>query len=690
MNARFFRAPALTAGAMLVIVPAVVLAALPLAGQEALTSGDGATEVAPLRSIAGDLAGLVGVSLGRPGGETRSIPAAPTDPPRLYVGSATGHIFRSDDGANTWRELPVNLGHEAVIDNLLVHPREAARVFAAYYTSDGTGGLVQTRDAGVTWAPLAVPGSPSLRAIAMAPGDMARLYVGGIGGVWRSDDDGVTWRNINGVGLPSNFIESLAVDPRDPDHVYAGTWRQVYRTRDGGETWTRIYQGMAIDRDIFSLTISPHDPDTVFAGTCNFLYRSNDGGGSWNERRTGLETTHNRVHVILHDPTDPERVFAGTRGALYKSTDGGLNWEMLVPAITVSGMTLDVERDRLYVATEERGILVGPTSGGLAESNSGLFTSRVVAFDVLPGAPRFLFAARADGTTSTSVHYSTDIGQTWKPLGVTPAIGEIVALRAQLEPINRVLVVSETSWWNAYPGGRWEPVPAPPGQTNAVEIAHNVNGAVFAATTAGLFVATAEALRGTEGAALPFDAEAPVVWRPIVDGTPVTALAVEGEHFLAHGPGGPTGGRVRDALEGRALRATPPRITDPVRGVALDPTNPRVGYAMTTTEIFRTDDGGASWVPLPLPWPAARLRSIAVDPARPEQILVLDYRGAIYRGHGDGEHWLILDEDPGLYRAWSLRASPQAPGFALVATLGHGLRAVSLDPLAETAAGGSE
>ena len=497
MNARFFRAPALTAGTMLAIVPAVVLAALPAIGQEtAETTETGASQQAPLRSIAGELATRTGVSLGPPGGETRSIVVAPTESSRLYVGSATGHIFRSDDGAATWRELPINLGHEAVIDNLLVHPNDADRVFAAYYTSNGTGGLVETRDGGVSWSPLAVPGTPSLRAIAMAPGDVHRLYVGGIGGVWRSDDDGVTWRNINGVGLPSNFIESLAVDPRDPDHVYAGTWRQVYRTRDGGETWTRIYQGMAIDRDIFSLTISPHDPDTVFAGTCNFLYRSNDAGGSWNERRSGLETTHNRVHVILHDPSDPNRVFAGTRGALYKSVNGGASWEMIVPSITVSGMSLDVDRDRLYVATEERGVLVGSTEGGLTESNTGLYTSRVVAFDALPGAPRFLFAARSDGPLASSIHYSTDIGSTWQPLGATPAIGEILLLRAQLEPVNRLLVVSESGWWNAYPGGRWEPVPAPPGHTIAVEIAHDAGGAVLAATDAGLFIAAPESLTG--------------------------------------------------------------------------------------------------------------------------------------------------------------------------------------------------
>jgi hypothetical protein len=61
-------------------------------------------------------------------------------------------------------------------------------------------------------------------------------------------------------------------------------------------------------------------------------------------------------------------------------------------------------------------------------------------------------------------------------------------------------------------------------------------------------------------------------------------------------------------------------------------------------------------------------------------VLVLDYRGALYRGHGRGEHWLILDEDEGLHRAWKLRVSAQAPALALVATQGHGLRVVALDP----------
>jgi photosystem II stability/assembly factor-like uncharacterized protein len=518
------------------------------------------------------------------------------------------------------------------------------------------------------------------------------MYVGGIGGVWRSEDAGGTWRNINGAGLVSSFIESLAVDPRDPDHIYAGTWRQVYRTRDGGETWRRIYQGMAIDRDIFSLTISPHDPDVVMAGTCNFLYRSNDGGGSWNERRSGLDRRHNRVHKIVHDSRDANTLFAGTRGALYRSDDAGRSWNLILPGVAVSGLVLDEANDRLYVATEERGLMIGPADGSaFAESNLGITTARVVAFDALPGAPRVLFAARADGASRATIYYSTDIGQTWKPLGRTPAVGDVRFMRAQPRPVNRLLVVSEGGWWSAYPGGRWEAIPAPPGTTTGIEIAPAVEGAVIATTDTGVYVARAESLVGTDGAAVPFDAETEPVWRPVVEDTGYVAVTVNNGRMLAVSNAGTIAGDVAALLEGAAAtRGTLDGITGPIVEVAQHATDKQLAYAMTRTTVFRTVNGGADWQQLTLPWPASELRALSIDPARPDQILALDYRGAIYRGFDHGDNWLILDEDPGMDRAWSLRVTAAAPGYALVATQGHGLRVVNLDPLATFAGGGQE
>ncbi len=672
MHARIIRASsALTAGATLIVAPALFL------------TSEARSQTYTPEIIVQHLAGKVGQSLGPPGGEVRSLVLAPTDPNRLYAGTATGHVYASNDAAQSWRMLGLELPHEAVVDNLLVHPGNADIVYAAYWSPTGAGGLARTRDGGTTWEELPVPGTPSLRAIAAAPSDVRTMYIGGIGGVWRSDDGGERWRNVNGKGLATEFIESLAIDPRDPEHVYAGTWRQVYRSRDGGATWARIYQGMAIDRDIFSLAISPYDPDTVLAGTCNFLYCSKDSGDTWDERRSGLATDHNRVHTIVHDPRDPEILYAGTRGALYQSLDTGESWNVILADVSVSAVVLSPDRDEIYVGTEERGVLVGRPGDAFAESNTGLTGARVVAFDALPGAPRVLFAARADGPLRSSIHYSTDIGQSWRPLGFTPSIGEIQVIRAQTRPVNRILVVGATGWWSVYPGGRWVPVPAPPGELAALEIAHDSEGRVLAATSSGLYLAEAVALADQSGESRPFDAGASAIWRPVWEGGALEGLTVVGDELMAAGQDTTLSGSISGAASGARLQlASASGLRAPLIGLARHPTDPTIAYAISTHEVYRTADGGRSWSFLLLPWPAAELRDVAMDPAKPDQVLALDYRGALYRGHGAGEHWLVIDEDRDLYRAWRLRVSDQAPGFALVATQGHGLRVISIDPLA--------
>lgn len=634
------------------------------------------------------LAAKLGASLGPPGGEVRALVRAPTEPDRLYVGTATGHVYVSHDGANSWQLLPVQLGHSTVVDNLLVDPVNAESVYAAYWAPDGTGGLLNSDDGGQSWRHLDVPGNPSLRAIAIAPSAGATLYVGGIGGVWRSDDRGESWRNVNGKGLATEFVESLAVDPRDPNHVYAGTWRQVYRSRDGGTNWRRVYQGMAVDRDIFSLAISPHDPDIVLAGTCNFLYCSNNAGGAWEERRTGLSTAHNRVHTIVHDPNDTQVVYAGTRGALYRSADAGTSWTLLVGGVSVSDVALSPDGKRIYVGTEERGVMVGAADETFVESNTGITSARVVAFDALPGAPRVLFAARVDGPLRSTIHYSTDVGQSWLPLGATPGVGAIALLRAQATPVNRLIVVAERGWWSVFPGGRWIPIPPAPGELATLEIAHGAGGAVLAATSEGLFLAQAAALADTTGGSSAFDEADDPTWLALWTGGPLDALTIENGEMLALGANAVVRGNIARLVAGQhpEISATV-GLTEHPTGIALHPRDSLIAYAITRHDVFRSTDGGLAWSRLPLPWPATDLRSVAVDPSDPDQVLALDYRGAVYRGHGAGQHWLVLDADPGLHRAWSLRVSAQAPGFALVATQGHGLRVVDLAPLAATTGG---
>ena len=655
-----------------------------------------------LEGIRAKLTASIGHSLGPPGGEIRSLVLAPSDPARLYLGTADGHFYTSRDGALSWQRSPSRVSHDAVIDNIVVHPDNADLAYGAYWRSNGSGGLLTTEDGGASWEELLVPGRPSIRSLALAPSDPSIVYIGGLGGVWRSDDAGGNWESVGSDAPAFRFVESLAVDPRDPQRVYAGTWRQAYRTLDGGESWRRINSGMAIDRDVFSVTIDPRDPDLLMAGTCNFIYVSESGGDQWAERRRGLALDHNRVHIVAYDPVDPQVLYAGTRGALYRSGDGGKTYQIALAQVAVSAIAIAPGGTPIFVGTEERGVMVSTDGTTFEEQNGGLDASRVVAFDALPGAPRVLFAARSEGPTQDSVFFSTDVGTTWARLGFGPVLGRVHRIRAQARPVNRVIIVSDNGWWSVRPGGHWLPIDPPPGTMSGLEIAHDVGGLVVATTDQGLYVAPADQVGIKDNSARPFDGDAGNIWQPLWQGGALVALTIEGSRYIAAGPThviagtfsqsgassavtsngdveanvGTRAGGSRGELATYARNGLPEQVVE----MALDRHDSNIAYAVADHRAYRTLNGGESWEILPLPWSAADLRAVAIDPVHPDQVLVLDYRGALYRGHGRGEHWLILDEDEGLHRAWKLRVSAQAPALALVATQGHGLRVVALDP----------
>ena len=85
-----------------------------------LIVGSSASAVAQTWSRLGPEGGMV-ISLGASGAA-------------LYLGTADGHVFASEDGANTW-ELRGRVGTrtDAVVTRLVVDARDKKRVFAAVW-----------------------------------------------------------------------------------------------------------------------------------------------------------------------------------------------------------------------------------------------------------------------------------------------------------------------------------------------------------------------------------------------------------------------------------------------------------------------------------------------------------------------------------------------------------------------------
>lgn len=260
------------------------------------------------------------------------------------------------------------------VTSLAINPRDGNVI----YLGSATGGVWKTTDGGLNWAPL-TDTQPTLitGAIALDPSNPEIVYVGtgelltGFygGGVLKSTDGGATWKQLAGPFIgPFNQVRSgavfaaLAVSPSDPNVVLAGVdyggalaaRGGIYRSADGGVSWTQVIGGGAGTDIVFDR----NRPDTVYAGLSaaalrsafggaqNGVYRSIDGGVTWTQLKgtgAGIFPVANvgRISLALARTASdaPNTVFAAIQDAsapgfgsllgMYRTTDSGATWARL-------------------------------------------------------------------------------------------------------------------------------------------------------------------------------------------------------------------------------------------------------------------------------------------------------------------------------------------------------------------------
>ena len=165
------------------------------------------------------------LSLGADGpADFHAMTASPAEPMRLY-GLYRG-IQTSLDGGKTWAYVPST--PDAVFD------------LAAYFESDAhlfsatRNGLMESIDAGATWAVLGPKDIPVTLVEATADGTLYAFYAGQ--GLFARSANG-QWSILN-ASFGADVLLHLAVDPRDPKHLLAVTQAsEVHESVDGGANW---------------------------------------------------------------------------------------------------------------------------------------------------------------------------------------------------------------------------------------------------------------------------------------------------------------------------------------------------------------------------------------------------------------------------------------------------------------------
>ncbi|MEK7474941.1 MAG: hypothetical protein AAB152_04815 [Candidatus Coatesbacteria bacterium] len=290
----------------------------------------------------------------------------PHRPGRVLVGSSGAGLEASDDGGATWRWAAGGSPWRNTFYQLAFDPGIPGLVWAAasdqpdipHWSSlegpTGSGGVVVSRDFGVTWTPSGrgLPESP-VTSVVMDPRSpkAARvLFASSYGkGVHRSDDGGRTWgatpaqpgREGNRhffrlVVHPGGSVFCVVTGRRAGDAfpVPGGLWR----SRDRGATWDDLTATL-LPRWPGDAAVHPVDPNVIYLALASVpgrgdggVYRTADGGKSW-KKVLGEETLPQEISSTAHalflslDSQAPDTVYAGipTHG-LFATRNAGKTW----------------------------------------------------------------------------------------------------------------------------------------------------------------------------------------------------------------------------------------------------------------------------------------------------------------------------------------------------------------------------
>jgi len=395
------------------------------------------------------------------GGDVRSVVFDPSDPQRAFAGTASGQIYRSDDGGRSWSAPGREIVFPGwVVGTLVFDSSSPARLWAGLWGLWGGGGVAVSDDGGASWSWRVSQelGLEPVYALAISRQEPGTLFAGTRRGVWRSRDEGFHWQKVSfGVeGLEQ--VSSLALDPNHPRRIVAGTWRRAFRSDDDGETWSGVFDGMVLDTEVFRLLPVAGEPGRLWAATCGWIYRGDGFGSSWSRIREGL--TERRTPAF--DVLSSRRLLAGTVGGIFLSDDGGASFRpSATPALSIHALAHHpAVPERVLAATEGGGVWRSEDGGAsFHPSATGIGALRVAALARTGGR---LWAALAWSGPIGSLQSSSDDGVSFReemppPGGVLDMAGRDGQLYALTD---RGLFVGDGSEWRQVgrPAGAAEPL----------------------------------------------------------------------------------------------------------------------------------------------------------------------------------------------------------------------------------------
>jgi len=490
----------------------------------------------------------------------------------------------------------------------------------------------------------------------------------------------------------------------------------------------------------YDVRISPVDKNIMFVtDNPSGVNKSYDGGQTWVQRNRGITTRVGGsldgipIFCLTIDPNDPDIVWTGTQGArgvsksrgIYKSTDGGETWvkkdngvqemdEITFRSFAIHPQNSSIVLTGTEITTGFRGIMFDKTKGKIYKTEDGgdnwrcvwegNSLVRVILFDYtnpnMVYASTGIFDREPFKGAGEGILKSTDGGETWHQInnGLTtlnlgflemhPRNPEILFAAGGANALT--LQGGDRGVYRTKDGGQhWEKV-----LTDDNTLSFNV--VVFSPSHPDVVYAGSEAAfyRSDNGGDTwhRFNKPEENCYGPpgIRAGSPIGAV-VDSDDPMTIFVNNYDGGVFKSTDGGKTWVGWSEGYTGAeVFDIAVVPDNPAAVYTIGKNGAFRSFNSGEDWTGLNfVPIDHTLWLTIALNPTNPQEVLISDQdSGVIHKSADGGNRWRnvyrnpIFDyQDPATFHGFSTIAyAPSNPSivYAGMRKSGAGLAAAAV------------
>ncbi len=327
-------------------------------------------------------------------GRVTTIDVVEKNPNVIYVGAASGGIWKTTSGGLDWTPIFEDQA-VASIGSLAIYQANPDIVWAG--TGEGNPrnslnsgyGIYKTIDGGKTWELKGLEKTRNIHRVIIDPTNPNVVYAAAIGspwgphperGVYKTTDGGDTWEQILFIN-DSTGCGDLVMDPNNPNKLIAGMWQHqrwpwyfksggpgsgMHITFDGGKTWKKLSENDGLPKGELGrigLAIAKSNSNRVYAlieSEKNAFYRSDDGGHTWVKKAE--ENIGDRPFYywdIFVDPSDEDRIYT-LFSRVNKSENGGANFESFMRS------SIHPDHHAWYIHPENPNFMIDGNDGGLA------------------------------------------------------------------------------------------------------------------------------------------------------------------------------------------------------------------------------------------------------------------------------------------------------------------------------------